>query len=1159
MRIRVRNNQRLKNYEIYGKEGIVSSLPYFNLNLKTNEIEFKNGFLGNSLFFDYDKQFCFIHPDYIYPFEVIIYSKETELRLIESSTISMNNLKINHFQIQSSDYFVNGVFHGKNYLQHLDRLDFEDFIVIRFFDFLLVSENIGPEYSCKHIVFDDDCLNYTKYPVLTKQKLKIHLKKLPPPIQKQRKSLILSVGPSVTMAMISTVAYLIQFTLQQNTNLNLVFILMPLMMAFSIVFWQTLQYFYFINQYKAQLNNRIQSYQGELIRLKKQINHYVEDIKKQGQDLVKLYQQKDVIFSFSKDFRLFIGRYTHPIESYQINLELSDNEDPLCVQIKEIILQNAVIKHDFYYIDIFNYKEICILNDKNHQLFHLIFRQLSKIKYNEISFVIFDDYPLHDEILKHPSFIKNYKRMCNQVIENDQYEVVFNLNRSLIQKKENRLIINFHETNEADLCIRKLKNGVFQIKDSYITSNFIFPKITQHTISRSKQGLIYFYDLHQKIETNRKSLLAFLGKTDDGEILSIDLHERGDGPHGLIAGTTGSGKSELLLSLCLSLAYHYPPDYLNFAIIDYKGGGLQECLTNKGKKIPHLVSYVSNLDSQNLDKIMISIQNECKKRQLAFKQESAKLNRNIMDLDDYISLGKKDIAHLVLIVDEFAELKKTNPIFIQEIVSLARTGRSMGVHLLLCTQKPTGVIDDQIRSNTNFIISLKMNTQSDSKELLQSDAAYLLKNPGEFYLMTDKRFQKAKAIYSNSNVYNRNNFVVELLDQQLNIKDKIALDIDKQLIESKLIVSRLNNYYPDFNCEDYKVWLEKPKSITLSELIEKNKNIGLAFAMTDDYFQKRQYPTSLDDESHTFVIYENVTILKQFIFNVLNRLNQLKIEHIYVSMLGFDLSCYQNSYTEIIDGQEHLVDELFKKLLHQTNLFKNRVVIIDEAMLLFECSEQFKQKLKIILENARKSHVKIILSSSTCSSIPYQSFLRFKEKLSLGRIQKVELFQLHSESLAIVSENDEGYYQKEVCLPIKLCLYEKEYFNHQMHKIIKGNEEPVVYFEDAKRFLIGINLMNYHNVYHNMNEELYIVSFQQSLLNQLQRIFIHQNVFFILLSTCDRDTLDKIKMKRILFIGKGFSNQFLFPTSNRKELKDREGYLLENGEMIKIRYVESKI
>lgn len=200
-----------------------------------------------------------------------------------------------------------------------------------------------------------------------------------------------------------------------------------------------------------------------------------------------------------------------------------------------------------------------------------------------------------------------------------------------------------------------------------------------------------------------KSLAVPLGYRAEGDIVYLNLHEKAHGPHGLVAGTTGSGKSEIVQSYILSLALNFHPHDVGFLLIDYKGGGM----ANLFKDLPHLLGTITNLDKSASMRALISIKAELLRRQQTF------LENDVNHIDGYQKLFKEGlvkepIPHLFMISDEFAELKSEQPDFMKELVSTARIGRSLGIHLILATQKPRGVVDDQIWSNSKFILCLKV-------------------------------------------------------------------------------------------------------------------------------------------------------------------------------------------------------------------------------------------------------------------------------------------------------------------------------------------------------------------------------------------------------------------------------------------------------------------
>lgn len=222
----------------------------------------------------------------------------------------------------------------------------------------------------------------------------------------------------------------------------------------------------------------------------------------------------------------------------------------------------------------------------------------------------------------------------------------------------------------------------------------------------------------------RPVMSALLGATASGPAVT-DLVV--DGPHALLAGTTGAGKSELLQTLIASLAAANRPDALNFVLIDYKGGAaFRECA-----RLPHTVGLVTDLDGHLTERALVSLQAELQRRERLLAAASAK------DLDDYHrDPSAPTIARLCLIIDEFRVLAEELPDFVDGLVRLATVGRSLGVHLVLATQRPAGIVSADIRANVNLRIALRVRDDGDSQDVIDTmDAARIpASSPGRGYL-----------------------------------------------------------------------------------------------------------------------------------------------------------------------------------------------------------------------------------------------------------------------------------------------------------------------------------------------------------------------------------------------------------------------------------------
>ncbi len=240
-------------------------------------------------------------------------------------------------------------------------------------------------------------------------------------------------------------------------------------------------------------------------------------------------------------------------------------------------------------------------------------------------------------------------------------------------------------------------------------------------------------NVEQRWANNRKSqqsLVAPIGMTAGNQLQMLDLHERADGTNGLVAGMVGAGKSELLQTLIASLAINYPPDRLGFVLVDFKGGSM----TRPFRNLPHTFGIITDLEHKNLAARAIrSFDVELDRRKKEFNLHE------VTHIDQYQKLyfeGKATtpLPYLVVVVDEFAEMKAEQPETAQEFVRIARTGRAFGLRLILAMQKPAGIVDGQIEANTRFRLCLRVAQTEDSQAMLKrSDAAYL-KGIGRAYL-----------------------------------------------------------------------------------------------------------------------------------------------------------------------------------------------------------------------------------------------------------------------------------------------------------------------------------------------------------------------------------------------------------------------------------------
>lgn len=402
-----------------------------------------------------------------------------------------------------------------------------------------------------------------------------------------------------------------------------------------------------------------------------------------------------------------------------------------------------------------------------------------------------------------------------------------------------------------------------------------------------------------------KSLAVPLGLRGKDDIVYLNLHERAHGPHGLVAGTTGSGKSETIQSYMLSLAVNFAPEDVGFLPIDFKGGGM----ANLFKDLPHLLGSITNLDGAGSARALASIRAELQKRQRLFGQYGVnhingytklyKQGKTITDPEEKKRFPEKPLPHLFLISDEFAELKANEPDFMAELVSTARIGRSLGVHLILATQKPSGVVDDQIWSNSRFKLALKVQDVADSNEILKTPDAASIVEPGRAYLQVGNNeiyelFQSAwsGATYGQHNddankvderIWTINNLgQYELLTTDLSSNDEVKKQ-DK--VEKQTELEAVVAYIAQTAKADHAVLPDKPwlpplgtkiysQDINFEQSWKQPYDAAVPVALLDVPAKQEQMTLKFDLEnmSHTLIAsspgYGKTTMLQTIVLNM---------------------------------------------------------------------------------------------------------------------------------------------------------------------------------------------------------------------------------------------------------------------------------------------------
>ena len=388
-----------------------------------------------------------------------------------------------------------------------------------------------------------------------------------------------------------------------------------------------------------------------------------------------------------------------------------------------------------------------------------------------------------------------------------------------------------------------------------------------------------------------KSLEAPIGVDTMGDTFMLDLHEKFHGPHGLVAGMTGSGKSEFIITYILSLAVNYHPYEVAFILIDYKGGGMAKSFEN----LPHTAGIITNLDGGAIKRSLVSIESELKRRQALFAEASKLIGVSNIDIYKYQKLYregtvKEPLQHLFIISDEFAELKTQQPEFMTQLVSAARIGRSLGVHLILATQKPSGVVDDQIWSNSRFRVCLKVQERADSMDMLKRPDAASLVDTGRFYLQVgyNELFELGQSAWAGATYYPSDTVLKEkddnviVIDRDGNQIKNVKTNSRRALLKNDTkqldaITDYLRQTADEEGIKIRSLWLEPIPAVILRDKIAQEYNLSSErfvlnplIGMYDDPARQRQEVLRLPiSEDGNVVVYGAAGCGKTTFINVL--------------------------------------------------------------------------------------------------------------------------------------------------------------------------------------------------------------------------------------------------------------------------------------------------
>ena len=607
----------------------------------------------------------------------------------------------------------------------------------------------------------------------------------------------------------------------------------------------------------------------------------------------------------------------------------------------------------------------------------------------------------------------------------------------LVTNKQKKFIADYDETLDLTECAIKLAN----IPIDTVKDEVSFPKsisfLEMYNVGKVEQlNSFNRWQINQPIN----SLQAPLGIDKQGNIFKLDLHEKFHGPHGLIAGMTGSGKSELIITYILSLAVNYHPYEVSFIIIDYKGGGVALAFENKetGRKLPHIAGTITNLDTAEMNRALTSIESELRRRQKAFNKARDLSNESTIDIYKYQKLYRsgvvtEPISHLFIICDEFAELKTQQPEFMDQLISTARIGRSLGVHLILATQKPSGVVNDQIWSNSRFRICLKVQEKEDSMDMIKSPEAAMLKNVGRFYLQVgyNEFFAQGLAAWSGApyiptdkpkkKVDNSINFIDNIGYAYKNVDDEKDSNQTSKEEQLSSVINYLIDVAKEEKIEVKQLWLDKiPELIYVDELAKKYNYvvehgvINPIIGEYDDPANQRQDLLTLNlSKGGNTIVYGAAgsgknTFISSLVYSTITNHSAEEV-NFYIMDFGSEIFRTYKKAPQVGDvllvNDTEKVNNLFKMLFNKLserkkiladyngdfNYYNKKsdkkmpliVVVINNYEAFFENYDMHEDHMLQLTREASMYGIVFVLSVSTTNSIRYRLRQNFKQEFVL--------------------------------------------------------------------------------------------------------------------------------------------------------------------------------
>jgi len=672
-------------------------------------------------------------------------------------------------------------------------------------------------------------------------------------------------------------------------------------------------------------------------------------------------------------------------------------------------------------------------------------------------------------------FFEEYEEMlpqgCTEIVR------IQNTQSGLVFKTENGDIVSefaFPAVSDEVAETVALKLGAISVDEVSLEG-----ELTKNITMFEMLGILSVedMDLRERWENAQvyKSLAAPIGVKTKNQMVYLDISDKSGahGPHGLVAGTTGSGKSEVLQTYILSMATLYHPYEVGFVIIDFKGGGM----ANQFKNLPHLIGTITNIDGREINRSLLSIKAELVKRQEMFSESG------VNHINDYIKLYKADkvtrpMPHLIMIVDEFAELKQEYPDFMKELISAARIGRTLGIHLILATQKPAGVVDAQIWSNSKFKLCLKVQTKEDSNEVIKTPLAAEIVEPGRAYFQVGNNeiFELFQSAYSGANVPEGNENsekTFAIYERNLWGKRKM-LYTNKKARSSKNAVSQLQAIVDYVNDYCGSKGIEKLPGICLPSLKDKiltdelnytdetSSEISVPLGVFDDPEQQQQGAVELDvSKDNVYIVGSaqmgKTVMLQTLVYGLIKKYTPQQVNIYLVDCGSMVLKIFEDSAHVggvVLSNEEEKCKNLFKMLngmvIQRKKIISSKgvgnyaayleagytdmplaVVVIDNMAAFKEYFPDQNEDINTLAREAQGVGISFVVTAATSNSLNYRTQSNFGKKFVLNCNDTNEYSAMFGHCKTTPKENaGRG-----------LCVREKRILEYQVAMFGKSDKE----------------------------------------------------------------------------------------------------------------------